>query len=135
MALLTWTLENPMARPTPRYLSPSGGVISKRGAFYSTRSLRHRLQCCRLRAEDLRWRCDPSVLRFRSTAELRPGSKLIGQKKALRALRLGVHIGSPGYNLFVCGLTGTGRLTAIRQVLSRNHRSGFRPVDLCYVPN
>lgn len=124
-----------MARPSPRYLSPSGGVISKGGVWYCTRSLRRRLASCRLEADDLRWRCDPGDLPFRSTAELRPGSKLIGQKKALRALRLGLHIGSPGYNLFVCGLTGTGRLTAIRQVLSQNHRDGFRPVDLGFVPN
>jgi lon-related putative ATP-dependent protease len=100
-----------------------------------TRTARRRLKSCRVKPSELRWNCDPSILGFRTTAELRPGMNVIDQKKAVKALSLGIHLRSPGYNLFVCGLTGTGRSNAIRHVLDRNHRAGYRPVDLCYVPN
>jgi len=97
--------------------------------------LRKRLDSHRVHRADLAWECDPSLLKFKTTAELKPGLKIIGQNKAMKALALGTQMDSPGYNLFICGMTGTGRLTAVRHILSRYRRGDYQPLDYCYVPN
>src|SRR5262245_23855610 len=96
---------------------------------------RARLSTFRVNVKDLRWRCDPAVFPFKTTADLEPGRRILGQEKALRALTLGIQMESPGYNLFVCGFPGTGRATAIRHVLASYRRRDYRPTDLLYVPS
>src|SRR5258708_13312402 len=61
----------------------------------------------------LRWRCEPSRIPFETTAQTEPREGFIGQERALRALKMGVELSAPGYNVFVCGLAGTspGRAT------------------------
>ncbi len=92
-----------------------------------------------LAAEQLRWRCDPSLFRFRCTDEVAPLQEFIGQERALRALEFGLAVGRPGYNIFVTGLTGTGKASAIqtyvrkaieaRKAEERRHQ----PHDWCYL--
>ncbi len=93
------------------------------------------MKAYRVKVKDLCWECDPALLKFRTTAELKQEKKIIGQEKAMRALRLGIQMESPGYNLFLCGLTGTGRITAVRHVLSQYRREEHQPLDFCYAPN
>src|SRR5688572_23862461 len=86
-----------------------------------------------LKPRDLRWRCDPSALGFQSTAELVSRQNIIGQDRALQAIRLGLALRSPGYNIFVSGLTGVGKLTAIRYELEAMDLSRSDLKDICYV--
>ncbi len=88
-----------------------------------------------LAAAKLRWRCDARQLGFRTTAEIKGSNEIIGQPQALSALRLGLECASPGYNVFVCGLTGTGKFTAIRRLFEEMRLGGVTPDDLCYVNN
>jgi ATP-dependent Lon protease len=83
--------------------------------------------------EKLRWRCDPESLPFETTDELTPLEEIIGQERAQRALALGVELVKPGYNIYVCGMTGTGKMTAVQQVLAARQGNGTQPPDLCYV--
>jgi predicted ATP-dependent protease len=83
--------------------------------------------------DKLRWSCDPGSLPFQSTDELKPLRGLLGQERAQKALTLGTEMSGPGYNIFVCGLTGTGRLTAVRQILEARQQQGKVAPDLCYV--
>ncbi|HEY7712816.1 MAG TPA: Lon-like protease helical domain-containing protein, partial [Candidatus Entotheonella sp.] len=83
--------------------------------------------------DKLRWSCDPDSLPFQSTDELKPLQGLLGQERAQKALTLGTEMSGPGYNIFVCGLTGTGRLTAVRQILEARQQQGKVAPDLCYV--
>jgi lon-related putative ATP-dependent protease len=46
------------------------------------------------------------------------GKQIIGQPRALEALRMGIAIRAKGYNLFVTGAAGTGRQTAVMQALT-----------------
>ena len=85
--------------------------------------------------ERLRWRCDPNLLPFESTEAISPCQEIIGQDRALEAIRVGLDIGSVGYNIFVTGLTGTGRFTTIKCVLEEMDVKGKIPNDLCYVNN
>src|SRR5229473_1755317 len=83
--------------------------------------------------EKLRWQCDPATIPFNTTAEVEPASGDLGQDRALRALRMGVELTAPGYNLFVCGLSGTSRGgMVVRMVQAMHPRQGPSP-DRCYV--
>jgi len=85
--------------------------------------------------ERLRWRCDPETLKFQSTDDLPVMEEIIGQERALEAIRLGLDIDGFGYNIFVTGLVGTGRKTAIKGLLEEIDTAGKIPNDICYVNN
>lgn len=92
----------------------------------------------RVPAEQLRRSIDPSKLPFRCTDELRPLESFIGQDRALRSLQFGLDVDKPGYNLFVTGLTGTGKASAIQHHLSELvEEKGIVPAlnDWCYCYN
>ena len=86
-------------------------------------------------AEKLRWRCPPDSLPFETTNEIKPCLDIIGQERALRAIRLGLEVDSLGYNIFVVGLVGTGRNTTIKCLLEEIDKTGKIPDDICYVNN
>ncbi len=83
--------------------------------------------------ERLRWRCDPDTLGFDTTDDVRGGADIIGQDRALDAIRLGLEIRSHGYNIFVTGLTGTGRTSSIRRLLESLDRRRDDLVDVAFV--
>jgi lon-related putative ATP-dependent protease len=83
--------------------------------------------------DKLRWRCDPESFPFATTADLPPHEGIIGQERAQKALALGVEIARAGYNIYVCGVPGTGRLTAVQQLLAMCQERATPPPDLCYV--
>lgn len=59
----------------------------------------------------------------------------MGQERAVRALRMGVELTATGYNLFVCGLSGTSRGGMIvRMVEDMQPETELAP-DRCYVNN
>ena len=88
-----------------------------------------------LSAEQVRKRCDPSVLNCDSTEELEPLERIIGQDRALRALKFGLNIPKPGFNIYVSGLAGTGRTTAIKSFLEALAATKETPSDWCCVHN
>ena len=85
--------------------------------------------------EKLRWHCDPARIPFETTAEVEPSSGDSGQDRALRALRMGVELTAPGYNLFVCGLSGTSRGGMIVRMIEDMHPESEIAPDRCYVNN
>jgi lon-related putative ATP-dependent protease len=85
--------------------------------------------------EKLRWRCDPASVPYETTAEIEPISGDIGQERALRALRMGVELTASGYNLFVCGLSGTSRGGMIVRMIEDIHPRSEPAPDRCYVNN
>ena len=63
------------------------------------------------------WRKDLESFAFTCTDELTPLDHFIGQDRAQEAIRFGLEVDKPGYNLFVTGLTGTGKTSAIKSHL------------------
>lgn len=61
------------------------------------------------------------------------GSAVIGQPRALEAMRLGVRIRSKGYNVFLSGAPGTGRRTAVLRVLADEPAGVERLRDIAFV--
>ncbi len=88
-----------------------------------------------LTPEMLRPLCDPRSLGFKTTAELQPIDTLIGQERALGALRFGSDIDQPGYNLFALGPQGTGRHSTIHSYLKEKASDAVAPDDWVYVHN
>jgi len=88
-----------------------------------------------LSPEKLRWRCDPRRIPFQTTAEVEPIGGDMGQARALRALRMGVELTASGYNLFVCGLSGTSRGGMIVRLIEEMHPQCEPAPDRCYVNN
>ena len=85
--------------------------------------------------EKLRWCCDPARIPFETTADAELVTDLVGQERALRALKLGVELSAPGYNIFVCGLAGTSRGGTISHVIGQIHPAAKSSPDRCYVNN
>ncbi len=88
-----------------------------------------------LSPERLRWSCDPLAFKFESTAFLPPLKGIVEQDRPLRAIRFGLDIASPGYNIYVSGLTGTGKTTVIKMFLDQIVAGMAVPDDWCYVYN
>lgn len=62
-----------------------------------------------------------------------PSFDIIGQPRAMRALRMAVRIGAKGYNVFATGPAGTGKRTAIMRVLEEEARGVGQLRDIVYV--
>jgi len=68
-------------------------------------------------------------LPFETTQAVQACEEIIGQERAQEAIRLGLNIHSIGYNIFVTGLTGTGRFTTIKCILEELNIQGKIPND------
>jgi lon-related putative ATP-dependent protease len=88
-----------------------------------------------LAADELRWRCPDDWLPAESTSKIAPSQGIIGQARAVRALEFGLSVQSLGFNVFVTGLTGTGRMTAIELHLRPLAGEGPAPDDLMFMYN
>src|ERR1700751_2825019 len=83
--------------------------------------------------EKLRWRGEPARLPFETTAQAELREGFIGQERALRALKMGVELSAPGYNVFVCGLAGTSPGGTIARMIEDLHPATKPSLDRCYV--
>jgi lon-related putative ATP-dependent protease len=85
--------------------------------------------------EKLRWTMDPAGLPFETTSDIEPLEGIVGQDRALQALRFGVGMVDAGYNIFVTGEPRSGRTAAVQDVLQEGAKARKTPDDLCYVNN
>ena len=89
----------------------------------------------RLSAAELRCDCPPSVFSFKHTGEIEPLSDVIGQQRAVQAIEFGLNMDSPGYNIFVTGIEGTGKNTIVKDLVTKFARDLPTPMDWCLVNN
>ncbi|MBW2572551.1 MAG: AAA family ATPase, partial [Deltaproteobacteria bacterium] len=54
---------------------------------------------------------------------------------AVQAIEFGLNMKSPGYNMFVTGIEGTGKSTIIRDIVNKHAKKLTAPVDWCMVNN
>ncbi len=88
-----------------------------------------------LKSSDLSWKCDPKIFDFKSTKELEPLEGILGQERALKAIKLGVEINSPGYNIYIAGLSGSGKASSAKEILERVSTECAPLKDYAYVNN
>ena len=89
----------------------------------------------KLSAGELRWRCNPEKLGFKSTKDLEASKEIIGQPRATEAIRVGLEIEGFGYNIFVTGLEGTGKSTIVKDYVAKHAGKLRKPNDWCLVNN
>jgi len=83
----------------------------------------------------LRKEIDPETMHCRTTEELSPLEGIIGQERAVRALKFGLDIKEHGFNIYVAGPPGTGKETAVKDFLEELAKKRPVPSDWCYVNN
>jgi len=74
-------------------------------------------------------------MRCKTTQELAPLLEIIGQERAVRALKFGLGIRDQGFNIYVAGYPGTGRKTAVKNFVEDCASVEPVPADWCYVNN
>lgn len=79
--------------------------------------------------------CNPEDLDFDNTRTVKPVEGIIGQERALKAIKLGVDIKAKGYNIFVAGLSGTGKETTVKKMLETLAPDDNPLSDYAYVNN
>ncbi|UCC81253.1 MAG: AAA family ATPase [Candidatus Zixiibacteriota bacterium] len=90
----------------------------------------------RVPVERLRWSCKKGAKAVCGTDDSKATGEIIGQERAIDAIKLGLNVDQPGYNVFVVGYAGTGRSTAIQKMLEElGLKKGEPPEDICYVNN
>lgn len=96
---------------------------------------RKKTMITKLSIERLRKECDPDLMSCKTTKELAPLEEIVGQERAVRALKFGLGIKEKGFNIYVAGYPGTGRTTAVKNFLDEIARAKPVPSDWCYVNN
>lgn len=88
-----------------------------------------------LAPEQLRYTFDPKALGFPTTEHLQPLEGIIGQPRAMSALRFGLSIQEIGFHIYVAGPPGIGKMSTLQMFLEELARRKETPSDWCYVNN
>jgi lon-related putative ATP-dependent protease len=88
-----------------------------------------------LTAENAYKECGSDNIACDSTQELTALETIVGQDRAIRAMQFGLGIKEKGFNIYVSGMPGTGRTTAVRRYLEEMAVTKPVPTDWCYVNN
>ena len=78
-----------------------------------------RVRRLRVPPSDLTWKCSPKIFDFRTTREVPPLRGILGQRQALKTLKMGLSMDGPGYNMFICGLSGVEAAAQIADFIRR----------------
>lgn len=79
--------------------------------------------------------CPSDRLAFKTTNDIDPLTTMIGQDRAVAAVRFSINMKNAGYNLFALGPEGTGKATLIRENLEEAAAKDSVPNDWCYANN
>ena len=88
-----------------------------------------------LAPQQLHHACDPEQFGFQTTAELESLTEMIGQVRAMDAVRFGTGMGHDGYNIYVLGPSGMGKRSLVQQFLAKKVEAEPEPADWCYLNN
>ncbi|HHV79688.1 MAG TPA: AAA family ATPase [Firmicutes bacterium] len=89
----------------------------------------------RVAPEKLKAVCDPNLFPCDTTDGVEPLAEIIGQERAVRAMEFGLSCKGKGYNIFISGITGSGRTTYARKAVTRVAALQPTPGDWVYVYN
>ena len=68
-----------------------------------------------LSPDKLKFSLDKKKLKCKTTEKLTPLKEIIGQDRAVKELKFGLNIEDNGFNIFVSGYSGTGRMTGVKK--------------------
>jgi lon-related putative ATP-dependent protease len=85
--------------------------------------------------ENYRASYKPEQVACSTTETMQPTDEIIGQDRAQKALRFGLEIQEKGFNIYVAGMPGTGRRTAVKKFLDELAKTKPKADDWVYVNN
>ncbi|UCD60564.1 MAG: AAA family ATPase, partial [Flavobacteriaceae bacterium] len=88
-----------------------------------------------LKPQDLRKGIDIKKTDWKQIREKESSKLLIGQERALKSLEFGIGNKRGGFNIFVSGYPGSGKLKAVNHFLEEKAKLEVTPDDWCYVNN
>lgn len=88
-----------------------------------------------LSPEKLRLVCPPDQVGCETSAQLDPVEGIIGQERALKALKFGIEMKGKGFNVYAAGPPVTGKRPATRSFLEAIAKTRPVPPDWVYVNN
>ncbi len=89
----------------------------------------------RLNPEDLKSNCSLDKFDFETTKDLEPLRGIIGQERGTKALQFGLMMNKKGYNIYVSGMSGTGRSSFAYSIAEEFCKKRPVPKDWVYVYN
>ncbi|MFW5771649.1 MAG: Lon-like protease helical domain-containing protein, partial [Spirochaetota bacterium] len=72
---------------------------------------------------------------FSTTSDIDAFDGIIGQDRALHALRFGLRVKGKGFNVYVSGPPGIGKMTSVQSFLEDIAKDRETPPDWCYLNN
>ncbi|SEF77521.1 lon-related putative ATP-dependent protease [Caloramator fervidus] len=72
---------------------------------------------------------------FKTTEEIANYCDLIGQERAIQAIEMGLKLENIGYNIYVSGISGSGKKKFVLEKLKEIAKNKPSPEDWCYVYN
>lgn len=95
----------------------------------------HVLQKALLSTDVLRKTIDEMIFEFETTEEVPALTNIIGQKRGTEVMQFGLQVNKPGYNLYVAGIPGTGKMTFTNSIVEEVANKEVTLFDWCYVNN
>ncbi len=92
-------------------------------------------QHLRLDSTELYRRTDLSNLEFETTDDLEALKKVIGQPRAVEAIRFGTGMRDEGFNIYALGPTGLEKRDLVQRFFESRAEDAPTPSDWCYVHN
>jgi len=78
---------------------------------------------------------DLTTFEYETTEDFPPVEEVIGQERAVKAIEFGLNIDAPGYNIYVTGMSDTGRTSTVKEILEKISPKMKVPDDWCYIYN
>jgi lon-related putative ATP-dependent protease len=89
----------------------------------------------RLSWQQLNHFCSTEKFSFNTTEELEPLKGIIGQDRAAKAVLFGLKMNKKGYNIYISGISGTGRSSYSQSIVREQSEKMSPPQDWVYVYN
>ena len=88
-----------------------------------------------LKVSDLKKGVQGNSLKFETTNDLEPFNGIIGQERALAAVKTAITINKKGFNLYLAGDVGIGKTAYALNIINKAAQKQKAPNDYCYVYN
>lgn len=98
-------------------------------------AIKNTLSKFKVQLDKLRWQCDSKAFGCVTTEDANPLDGILGQKRALTAIEHGLQIKSPGYNIYVSGVSGSGKTSTVKAMLRSLTKRKRDLNDIIYVNN
>jgi len=89
----------------------------------------------KLNWQQVRWQCKAGDLGFETTDDIEPMDVIVGQENALEALQFAIECDAYGQNVYVRGLSGTGRMSMVSRILRDVKPAANNRKEHSYVAN